>query len=175
MIKQSQELLRFFSALNVDYNNKVYVNTIDSTSNYITRFYTPNLTVTPLSNVVLGYINEQVDIQEGLFSIDTESIIYLVNQSDLRISSPYIFKLIQSVTLDAFSIVYALEEKPLLLKYVEESDLRVTVENIGYIVDALSGQSAYTEITAKLQDLYIALGYLASSLDAIKKDVLTDG
>lgn len=174
MKKQSPELLRFMRAVSTDYSGTVYTNVIDGTPSYFTRFYTPQLKVSMLSNKVLDYINTQ-DIQENAMSLKSDTLTYLIRTSDLRDTNVYIYNLLQTIILESFSIVYTLEEKPTLLKYVEKSDLGQTKENISYCIDALSGVDTYNSIVEQLNSLYIAIGYLYASIEAIKESVLNNG
>ncbi len=167
MEKQAADLLRFISGITTDLVGGIVTNVVDEQPNYISRFYTPQLVVTSLSNQVVTLLSSNY-FEKTNTNVAESTLTYELMNSDLKTRSPYLYNLCQAAILDSFSLVYTLQENPDMVKYLESSDLKQCMQNISYITDALGLLDAYTEIVSNFQSLYIAIGYIDSSLANLK-------
>lgn len=167
-VAQSSDLMRFISALALDVHGDVTLNVMDQEEpNFISRYFTPNLTVSELGVEINQKVRNNELEQTGKKLASTTLTAQLID-SDLSLTNPYMYKLSQSIILDAFSVVYAIEEEPELLEGIEAKDLRQTRTNIKYLIDYLGEKEAYTSIVLDLHDLSVAIGYIEYQLPLLR-------
>jgi hypothetical protein len=168
MKAQASELLRFITNFKVDYNGEIVTNLIDSTPNYISRFYTPRLGISTLSTKIIELVNVGT-IQEMTTNLSVTSIVYKLRQSKLKNDSIYAYQLAQAVCLECFGLIYALENDVLFLKYISKSDITRTKDNIAYILDYVGADEDYIGLVDDLHEMYTAVGYLEQCINTIKE------
>lgn len=162
--------MRFIKYLNVDENGGITRNILDDTPNYVSRFYTPQMQVSKTSSNILDIIKTE-NITEVNTELTEDTVTKKLLDSDLKLMNPYVYQLAQTIVLECFSLIYSLEESPEMMKYIEESDIQQTRENIQYIADCLGDNKDYSEIVTDLHSMDIALGYIQKQVPLIKEEL----
>lgn len=166
-VYQSTDLMRFIKTMNISTDGKIVTNILDEEPNYISRFFTPNLQVNKLSSNILDLL-ESEEIQEVNTDLSQDTVTKKILDSDLKLVNSYVYKLCQSVVLECFSLIYAIEERPELMQYIDEKDIQLTRENTKYVIDNLGSDNQYTSIVEDLTNMDIALGYIQKQLKMIQ-------
>lgn len=167
-VTQSSDLMRFISTLNIDPEGDVILNVIDTEEpNFISRFYTPQLKVSEAGSRVSDKINLK-EIQQTGKQLNNNTLTIMLINSNLSIIHPYMYKLAQSIILDSFALVYAIEEDNSLLRMLESKDLLQTTQNIKYLIDFLGDKDEYVDIVERLHSLSVAVGYIENQLPLLK-------
>lgn len=166
-VYQSTDLMRFIKTMNISTDGKIVTNILDEEPNYISRFFTPNLQVNKLSYNILDLL-ESEEIQEVNTDLSQDTVTKKILDSDLKLVNSYVYKLCQSVVLECFSLIYAIEERPELMQYIDEKDIQLTRENTKYVIDNLGSDNQYTSIVEDLTNMDIALGYIQKQLKMIQ-------
>lgn len=173
-VYQSADLLRFFRYINVDIEGEVVSNVIDDSPNFISRFYTPHTRVNKISSTLLDIVRDN-NISETNKELSQNSLTYKFLKSGLKLTAPDIYQLAQIVVLESFALIYAIEEKPDLLKMINESDVKQTRENVKYLIDYLGEKKDYTSIVMDLHSMDVALGYIQEQLPLIQGGLPVNG
>lgn len=169
MTTQPSGLLRFIQSVNISNQGEIIRNVLDTEEpNFVSRYYTPKLTVTGVSKKVQAKINTGEIKQNNKRLTNNTLTIHLMN-SDLKLSRPYLYTVAQGIILDAFAIVYTIEEDKDLLAEVEQRELTQTRTNIRYLIDALGGEEKYQEIVKGFHELNVAIGYIENQLPILKE------
>lgn len=166
-VYQSTDLMRFIKTMNISTDGKIVTNILDEEPNYISRFFTPNLQVNKLSSKILDLL-ESEEIQEVNTDLSQDTVTKKILDSDLKLVNSYVYKLCQAVVLECFSLIYAIEERPELMQYIDEKDIQLTRENTKYVIDNLGSDNQYTSIVEDLTNMDIALGYIQKQLKMIQ-------
>lgn len=172
---QSSDLLRFIQYLNIDSYGNVITNVIDDEEpNFISRFYTPHFRVNKVSEKVLERIQDK-DIVANNTTLDKDSLTYKLTQTGLKLSAPKIYQLAQATVLDAFSLIYTIEEERELIKYFEQEDIQQTRESVQYLIDYLGNDQKYSSIAMDFMGMDTALGYIQGQVPLLKKEQREEG
>lgn len=167
---QSAELMRFLYSIRIS-NNQLVKNLLDEKVSFISRFYTPNIDVTNLSGKVATLIQESdADWVNNINSIDKKSLVYLLDQSDIKNNHNDLYSIFQTVILDAFSIGYAQGYDNSLYTYLSTDELDSLLVNISYLIDALENIniSQYSDIILSLTNLYNNICSVKSNLSYLQ-------
>lgn len=169
-VTQSSDLMRFISTLTIDPEGNIVTNVIDNEEpNFVSRFYTPHLRVSPLGADISAKVNFGEIEQSGKKLSNNTLVIQIIN-SGLKLKNPKMYRLAQSIILDCFAVVYAVEENVQLLVGIEPKDLAQTRENVKYLIDYLGGDEDYIEIIENLHSLSVAIGYVEHQLPLMRGD-----
>lgn len=169
MTTQSSDLLRFIRSINISNQGEIIRNVLDNEEpNFVSRYFTPKLTVTGASKKVQSRIISGEIKQKSRKLSNNTLTINLIN-SDLKLTRPYLYMVAQGIILDAFTIVYVIEDAKEWLVDIEQKELKQTRANIKYLIDALGGDERYTTIIKDLHDLNVAIGYIESQLPLLKE------
>jgi len=166
-VYQSTDLMRFIKTMNISTDGKIVTNILDEEPNYISRFFTPKLQVNKLSSNILDLL-ESEEIQEVNTDLSQDTVTKKILDSDLKLTNSYVYKLCQAVVLECFALIYAIEERPELMQYIDEKDIQLTRENTKYVIDNLGSDNQYTSIVEDLINMDIALGYIQKQLKMIQ-------
>lgn len=169
MKPQSTDLIRFITTLPVDNQGKIVLNIIDKQGEptFISRYFTPRLEVNPIAPVVIQRVISK-EITQTTQSLSNNTLTIEIVNSGLKQENLYVYRLCQSVLLDCFSLVYAIEEDRDLLARVTSAELTTTLENIKYIMDYTGGYDKYSSLNSRFNNVYIAVGYLKAQLPVLK-------
>lgn len=160
--------MRFISTLNIDLEGGVILNVIDTEEpNFISRFYTPHLKVSQLGADISNKINLS-EIEQSSKQLNNNTLTIKLINSGLALENPYMYKLAQSILLDSFAVVYAIEEDATLLQGIEVKDLTQTRTNVKYLIDYLGDKEDYVEIVERLHNLSVAVGYIENQLPILR-------
>ena len=159
-------LLRFISSFDVDPDNTVISTALDS-AEFISRFYTPQLKVSTLASRFLGSLESEELFQRNI-ALDKDSLVYKIQDSDLRTAKPYTYALAKTVALECFSIIHAIESDQRLLKYLDTDDIKTARTNLKYILDDLGDAQKYSSMTGDIGRLDIALGYIQGQASTLR-------
>lgn len=173
-VYQSADLMRFIRYINVDEMGEVVMNVIDAEPNFISRFYTPQFRVNKVSSSILTLIADN-GISETNKQLSEDSITYKLLNSGLKLTAPYVYQLAQTIVLECFALIYAVEEDETLFKYIDEDDVKITRENVKYIIDYLGTDRDYTDIVMDLHSMDVALGYVQRQIPVIQGGLPVDG
>ena len=160
--------------MKVNPDGTVITNVIDTTPNYISRFYTPKLVISSLSSNILSVLNQD-DFFQTNRALSESTLTMKFLKSSLKLESPFVYTLAQTTILEAFALLYSLKEKPELMKYIDTADVNLTRQNVKYLLDYLGDDERYSEITIDLQSMDVALGYVGAQIPLIKKELRNNG
>lgn len=169
-VRHPAALIRFMSYLDVDPDNVIMSNVIDQEPNFISRFYTPNLRVSPLAAKVLAALHTDTFLTINR-DVSADSLIGQLTASNLRTENPYVYQLTQTIVLEAFSLVYAIEDREELVKYINADDINRVRINLKYVLDAIGKDHKYTSLIENIQELDVTLGYIEAQVPVIKGGV----
>lgn len=167
---QSSDLLRFMDRLNIDAGGNLITNVLDEEGpNFVSRFYTPHFKVNNISEKVFQMIqyNDIIGDNRGL---DRNSMTYKLVQSGLKLEDPKIYQLAQACVLDAFSLIYAIEEEESLIKYMDEEDILHTRETVQYLIDYMGSEDRFSSLVMDLMSMDTALGYIQGQVPILKRE-----
>ena len=173
-VYQSADLLRFIRYLRVNPSGEVVKNVLDTETNFISRFFTPQFRVNKISSTILDLINDN-QISDINKSLSKDSLTYKFLQSGLKLTAPKIYALGQIVILESFALIYAIEEAPEMFKYINENDVEDTRETVKYLIDYLGDKNDYVGIVMDLQNMDIALGYIQRQIPLIQGGLDVNG
>lgn len=172
---QPAEVMRFLSAVTVsDSTHSLLKNELDYNVSFISKYYTPNLKVSNLSSIVKQLINESdTDWVNNLNNIDNNSLISLVDNSNLKVQYPSIYNVMQGIILEFFSIGYAQDEDTSLFSYLSDAEISNVLNSIEYVLDALANLSnnsddQYIELIAQLTTAYSDISNVKTNLKFLK-------
>lgn len=166
-LKQSPDLLRFIGSLELDADNSVVTNAVDSKISYVSKYFTPHLRVSPLTNKVLSMLDLD-NMYANNVTLDEDNLTYMTLHSGLKTEMPDIYQLIQVIVADSFSMLYVLAGDTSLIVYLSSGNIQVTRNNIKYVIDALGTTDIYQDIVQQLTILDIACGYLQAQVENLK-------
>lgn len=167
---QPAELMRFLYTIKIS-NNQLVKNLLDEKVSFISIFYTPNINVTTLSGKVASIIQgSDADWVNNLNSIDQESLVYLLDKSDIKNNHNDLYSIFQTVILDAFSIGYAQGYDNSLYAYLSTDEIDSLLVNISYLIDSLENIdiSSYSDIILSLTNLYNNICSVKSNLSYLQ-------
>lgn len=171
MMPQSSSMIRFLSSISIDPDNSIVLNKFDDTLEFVSRFYTPHYKITILAGNVLADIKDGV-VPTAVIQEDQDSLITHILNSNLEISRPHIYTLCRAVLLEAFSIVYTLNDKEEYIKYIDEDEITEVRETIKYLQDTLGKYDQYGQIVKGLQDMDIAMGFIQVQLPEVREGMI---
>lgn len=166
-LKQSPDLLRFIGSLELDADNSVVTNAVDSKISYVSKYFTPHLRVSPLTNKVLSMLDLD-NMYANNVTLDEDNLTYMTLHSGLKTEMPDIYQLIQVIVADSFSMLYVLAGDTSLIVYLSSGNIQVTRNNIKYVIDALGTTDIYQDIVQQLTVLDTACGYLQAQVENLK-------
>lgn len=166
-LKQSPDLLRFIGSLELDADNSVVTNAVDSKISYVSKYFTPHLRVSPLTNKVLSMLDLD-NMYANNVTLDEDNLTYMTLHSGLKTEMPDIYQLIQVIVADSFSMLYVLAGDTSLIVYLSSGNIQVTRNNIKYVIDALGTTDTYQDIVQQLTILDTACGYLQAQVENLK-------
>lgn len=166
-LKQSPDLLRFIGSLELDADNSVVTNAVDSKISYVSKYFTPHLRVSPLTNKVLSMLDLD-NMYANNVTLDEDNLTYMTLHSGLKTEMPDIYQLIQVIVADSFSMLYVLAGDTSLIIYLSSGNIQVTRNNIKYVIDALGTTDTYQDIVQQLTILDTACGYLQAQVENLK-------
>lgn len=167
------DLYRFLSGLSVDGNGEIIENVLDKNISYVSKFYTPTIRVASATSRVLDKLKNNLVIGTNNDS-DTNSLVYILQHTDLAITNPDIYRTCQAVLADCFTLVYAAETDPSVFKDLSKSDIDNTINSCLYLADYFSSieddSGKYYPLVSGFTDMVTALGIIKSMLSDLQKD-----
>lgn len=97
----------------------------------------------------------------------SDSIIMLVNSTDLKTRHPGVYKLINACLLEVYTCDYILEDDASYMQYLQSSDIALVRQNIRYLCDWLAQYRAYRFLVEYFRGLEVGLGYLENQITLI--------
>jgi len=158
---------------NVDENGYIKSN-LGTDLNYVSKYYTPDIKVSYLSLVILKLL-KTTNTFNDYSDVPSESLIGLLQKSNLKYRYPKLYLLARVTFLESFSLSYAVDsygnEKEDYLQYCTVDMVNQTIQNINYLVSELQevekedSDEDFTKIIGKLQELAITVGYLVATIN----------
>lgn len=169
-IPQPQGLLRFLNGLDLDMSY-THMNLLDEEVPFVSKFYTPQIQLSELARIKLKEI-KSTDIPTLERTFNNNTIVNKVEQTSLKLQSPRMYLIMQSIVMEAYAIVNCFVESPEYLKYLTEKDVAIVRSNVNYVADYLSDYEEYNSIVLDLRDLDLCFGSLELQLPLIKSEVI---
>lgn len=163
---QSTDLTRLISQLDVSPDGTVAINILDDNEQFTSNFYEPAYTLSGLARRVLIRLKDNRFIETNDPLKDT-TLTKKIEESTVSTAAPYIYKLLQIVTLEAFALIFTIEENAVDLKFITKSDIRRVRDNVCYVADYFGTVEEYRPMIAELRSMNIALGYLEGNLNVM--------
>ena len=165
----SADLYRFLHGLSFDKTGAIIENELDSENGYVSKYYTPNLSVSIIATEAKSSIilNSQTGYNN---TTDPDSLLYKIQHSTIAIETPKIYRICQAVLMDMYAIFYAYNESNDLFKDLSLADMDNTINNCLYLADYFSGDPRYTDIAGMFSNAVVALGVIKNNLSVLRGD-----
>ncbi|QIG60849.1 putative assembly chaperone [Listeria phage vB_Lino_VEfB7] len=173
-VYQSSDLMRFITGLKVNPDNTIVVNILDQQSPFISRFYTPKLILSSLSVKLIPEL-QGVNIIQTNKALSKNTVTAKISASRLKIEAPYMYLIAQSIVMECFALIYSIEEKQDMLRYIEVGEVKQVRDNINYLADYLADKPEYSSIVTDLHDMEIAVGYIENQIPIIQREIRLNG
>ena len=169
-LEQPTGLLSFFRTIQADYENTVVENILDTEITFVSKFYTPTLKLSAISNKILKEMkNGKVPITS--YDVTSNSIVNKIESTNIKVQAPRIYLILQTIILEAYSLVNTFLENEENIEYISANDILITRDNINYVCDYLADYPEYASIVSDLRNLELNFGYIEKQLGVIKGEV----
>ena len=166
-MRVSADLYRFLHGLSFDKTGAIIENTLDRENDYVSKYYTPNLSVSIISTEAKSSI--VLDSTTGYNNTtDPDSLLYKIQNSTISVETPKIYRICQAVMMDMYSIFYAYNDDNDLFKDLTLNDMDNTINNCLYLADYFSGDPRYTDIASMFSNAVVALGVIKNNLAVLR-------
>lgn len=166
--RHPKELLRFISNIKLDSNNNLILNLLDTTPSFVTRFYTPNFSVSVLATNVLAKLERDTILSSNV-QLASSNLIYKINTSGMKLKRPDIYLLLRVAVLETFSLIYTIREDNDLIKFISVEEIKAVRVNLRYILTEIGAVEDYATIVEDVQNLDVVLGYIQAQVPVIKE------
>jgi hypothetical protein len=169
MMAFPNDLLRFVSTVPLLNDGTIPLNTIDSTNSFVSTLYD----ATPAVSVIARTVKKEIEdgnITATTEGLESNTVVYKALNSDLATYAPNIYTLLRSVALEAFSLLYTIDNSPRDLQYVSSADISRARNNLNYVTDYMSTEEKYYNLIEDLRTMNISFGYIENQIDVIMKD-----
>ena len=162
--------MSFFRTIQADYENTVVENMLDTEITFVSKFYTPTLKLSAISNKILKEMkNGKIPITS--YDVTNNSIVNKIENTNIKVQAPRIYLILQTIILEAYSLVNTFLENEENIEYISANDILITRDNINYVCDYLADYPEYASIISDLRNLELNFGYLEKQLGVIKGEV----
>lgn len=171
---QSSSLIRFLNKLNkgtITNRTGTKYSFLVMELSFVSKYFTPVLKISEVSEELLTDIRND-DILTTGDDYTESSIIKKVEASDLEESAPNIYKLLQMVILESYTIVNCFTENTDNIKRITEEDVKRVRENLNYVADFMGSYPRYSDIIPDLRELDICFGYIEHQLPQYRGGLL---
>lgn len=169
-LEQPTGLLSFFRTIQADYENTIVENMLDTEITFVSKFYTPTLKLSTISNKILKEIkNGKVPITS--YDVTSNSIVNKIESTNIKVQAPRIYLILQTIVLEAYSLVNTFLENEENIEYISANDIKIARDNIDYVCDYLADYPEYSSIISDLRNLELNFGYIEKQLGVIKGEV----
>lgn len=166
-LPQTTGLLTFIRHINYQGNDIITRNILDDNLSFVSKYYTPHLHLSTLASKLLDDINNgRVPVSE--FDVNKNNIVKNIDKTSIKRQAPRIYLIIQSIILEAYSIVNCFYENPKAMEYLTSEDISKARDNIDYVCDYLGDFDDYITVVDDLRALDINFGYIQKHLKLIK-------
>lgn len=159
--KQASHLMAFIGELKLRSDGTIQYNPLDEEIPQLSEFFTPNFGVSVMALHVHKLINDQYTFERSSVINSTDEIDKL-RTSSLKYTNKRLYTLIQAVFLEAFAVLYAIDNDPKLLHNVDKADMSNIHHNINYAVEMLSEYRGYDDIISLLRQCNSDILYILS-------------
>lgn len=168
-IQKPSDLIRFISNIPILNDGTVPINSLESSELFVSDLYEPTYALSALARLTQRTLNSD-KIEVVNTPLDSRTIVSKVLNSDLASYSPSIYLLVRVVVLEAFALLYHIEEESSNLQYVSKRDILRIKDNVNYLADYCGTESKYLSLIEPLRDVHLSLGYIENQIDVIMKD-----
>lgn len=168
-IQKPLDLIRFISDIPVLSDGTIPVNRTDDVAQFVSDMYTPVYSLSALARITQGTLKSD-KIEVVNVSLDANTIVSKVLNSDLASYAPDIYLLVRSIVLESFALLYHIEEESSNLQYVSARDIQKIKTNINYVADYFGTDPKYYSLIETMRVMNISLGYLENQVDVIMND-----
>ncbi|WNM50867.1 hypothetical protein Alsa2_CDS0253 [Staphylococcus phage Alsa_2] len=169
-LEQPTGLLSFFRTIQADYENTVVENMLDTEIAFVSKFYTPTLKLSTISNKILKEMkNGKIPITS--YDVTNNSIVNKIENTNIKAQAPRIYLILQTIILEAYSLVNTFLENEENIEYISANDILIARDNINYVCDYLADYPEYSSIISDLRNLELNFGYIEKQLGVIKGEV----
>lgn len=165
-VYRTSDLIRFVTGFSVGDDGLINLNQLSERGTFTSEFYDPTYNVTMVSLEFLRLIRIKV-IREVPRPIDKNSIVHQIQETDLRSRFPHIFVLAQAVVLEGASILLFQEYDKEILRYINNTHIRIIRNNINYLCDFCGGHPEYYSLIPLLRETDKGFGYLQNQLPVL--------
>lgn len=165
-----QEFISFTTSIEIDENNFLIENRLDSDFELISRYYTPQNRINEATRQVVTEFKRQHKEFKG-HNLEEGRLAYNVLRSNILHEYKKLTPYFRLVLLESYVITLVTQEPNSYIKYVEDTDISNIQESIKYVLNILGMDLRYKEIIKQLNDLNIDLGYIKAQLPVIHNDL----
>lgn len=157
----AEDLIRFISNIPT-----LADGTIPVSPNFQSEMYEPVYSLSTVARLVQSELKSgKIEVENE--ELEPETVVYKALNSDLGSYAPDIYMLLRATVLEAFSLLYTIDNEFWNLQYVSHSDIRKARTNLNFISDYLSTEQKYYSLIEVLRDMNISFGYLENQIDVI--------
>lgn len=168
IIPQPPELVKFLASIEIT-NGYLSTNMLDDELDFVSYYYTPNLQISKVAEDNLDYLTKG-NVQLTAHDLTKDSLIKRIVKSGLKRQNSKVYRIMQIIILEVYSIINTLTENIDSLKYINYKDLQTVSENIEYVCDYLGESDDYNSIIQDLRNISLDIDYIKLQLPLIKKE-----
>nr|WNM56036.1 hypothetical protein CoNPh38_CDS0160 [Staphylococcus phage S-CoN_Ph38] len=143
---------------------------LDTEITFISKFYTPTLKLSTISNKILKEMkNGKIPITS--YDVTNNTIVNKIENANIKAQAPRIYLILQTIILEAYSLVNTFLENEENIEYISANDILIARDNINYVCDYLADYPEYSSIISDLRNLELNFGYIEKQLGVIKGEV----
>ena len=133
---QSRDLLSFITSMKVDAVGVIKTNQLDEELPQVSQFYTPNYDMSSLSIHVRNIIKQGTTFQPNS-RLSAPVAVDMINNSDLKVTMPRVYVLLQAIFLEGFSLLYVTDIDGSLTSLISKEDMERVYQNINYVIECI--------------------------------------
>lgn len=139
---QPRNLLQFISKMNLEVTGEISLGPFSPGLTYTSTYFTPRLQVSEAAK------SARDAVVDGSFSNArreySSSLVDKINKSQIELSNPALYHVLQTIVLEAFTLILIQDLAPKVSIWYTEKDARALHENINYAIELLTLQGIDT-------------------------------
>lgn len=173
---QNKDLITFITAIQLEADGSISTSPLDENLPVISKFFTPNIKVSILSTRVQNLLKASNSEIVPTTDVVISDLMKAIKGSNLKYNNPNLYRLLQTVLLESFSVIYAIEKDESLQVLINKKDAMRIHENINYVLEMVglntdigesSGYNLIHELRAIDTDILYILSVLGGTVSEI--------
>lgn len=159
--KQSGKLLSFMGTLPLGNDGTILYNPLVESIPNESDFFAPTYTVTAMATQVHSLINQE-GVFERVTTLEPPEEVEAMRTSPIKYTDNRLYTLLQSIVLESFATLYAIDNDELLLDNIDSSDMENIHNSINYAIEELGKLPGYSDVILFLRQCNSDILYVLS-------------